>query len=405
MSRVLLVQPSLQPPGGGSGVAAWTLQALVGRHQVSVLSLQPVEVEPINRFFGTHLKPSDFESLVVPQAWRRLVDAIPLRLALLKTSLLMRYTRRVSHAYDVLLGMHNEIDHGRPGIQYVHYPTYLRPRPAADLRWYHHPRAVLYAYYRLADRIANVSLDRMRRNLTLANSAWTAARIRELHGIEARVVYPPVVDPLPAPAWRDRKDGFLAVGRLSPEKTWERVLRILARVRTRHPAITLTLVGTWDRTTRRYASWLLRLAASMGPWITVRSDLSRDDLRRLMVTTRYGVHGMDDEHFGMGVAEMVRAGMVVWVPASGGQVEIVGEEPALRFTTDADAVEKIARVLGNPVEQARLTTHLARQAERFSVDRFCREILAVVDEAALGAGRAGPAGRAGGETATATPPA
>ena len=32
MKRVLLVQPSMQPPGGGNGVAAWVLQALVAEH-------------------------------------------------------------------------------------------------------------------------------------------------------------------------------------------------------------------------------------------------------------------------------------------------------------------------------------------------------------------------------------
>ena len=57
MKRVLLVQPSMQPPGGGNGVAAWVLQALVPDHRVTVLSWRPVEVEPINRFFGTHLRP------------------------------------------------------------------------------------------------------------------------------------------------------------------------------------------------------------------------------------------------------------------------------------------------------------------------------------------------------------
>ena len=56
MRRVLLVQPSMQPPGGSNGVAAWVLQALVPDHRVTVLSWQPVEVEPINRFFGTHLR-------------------------------------------------------------------------------------------------------------------------------------------------------------------------------------------------------------------------------------------------------------------------------------------------------------------------------------------------------------
>ena len=77
MRRVLLVQPSMQPPGGSNGVAAWMLQALVPDHRVTVLSWRPVEVEPINRFFGTHLRQSDFDTIVVPRAWRALADHLP----------------------------------------------------------------------------------------------------------------------------------------------------------------------------------------------------------------------------------------------------------------------------------------------------------------------------------------
>ena len=46
---------------------------------------------------------------------------------------------------------------------------------------------------------------------------------------------------------------FLAVGRISPEKEYERVMAILARVREHVPDITLTIVGTWDRHARRYS--------------------------------------------------------------------------------------------------------------------------------------------------------
>ena len=42
---------------------------------------------------------------------------------------MMRYTRRVSDGFDVIFGAYNETDYGRRGIQYIHYPTYLRPRP------------------------------------------------------------------------------------------------------------------------------------------------------------------------------------------------------------------------------------------------------------------------------------
>jgi len=77
MKRVLLVQPSMQPPGGGNGVAAWVLQALVTEHRVTVLSWHPVDVEPINRFFGTHLRRSDFDTIGVPRSSRLIADHLP----------------------------------------------------------------------------------------------------------------------------------------------------------------------------------------------------------------------------------------------------------------------------------------------------------------------------------------
>ena len=80
MKRVLLVQPSMQPPGGGNGVAAWMLQALVPEHRVTVLSWQPVEIDPINRFFGTHLQPRRFRhdrgAALVARARRSPSDAL-----------------------------------------------------------------------------------------------------------------------------------------------------------------------------------------------------------------------------------------------------------------------------------------------------------------------------------------
>jgi len=120
MKRVLLVQPSMQPPGGGNGVAAWVLQALVAEHhhpgyRVTVLSWRPVEIEPVNRFFGTYLRRSDFDTIEVPRSWRVVADRLPTPSTLLKLSLLMRYTRTVSAGFDVVFGVYNETDYGRRG--------------------------------------------------------------------------------------------------------------------------------------------------------------------------------------------------------------------------------------------------------------------------------------------------
>lgn len=379
MRRVLLVQPSMQPPGGANGVAAWVLQALAPVHRVTVLSWRPVEIDPINRFFGTHLAPGDFDTIAVPAHWRSLFDRLPLPATLIKLSLLMRYTRRVSGDFDVLFGVYNETDYGRRGIQYIHYPTYLRPRPAVDLRWYHW-RSGLSLYYGVADAIAGFSLDRLKRNVTLVNSNWTGEHVTRFLGVPTQTLYPPVVDPAPGLPWDERSNAFLTIGRISSEKEYERVMRILARVRERHPGLTLTIVGTRDRYARRYLDQLLAQAAALGPWIQFREDISRDEVRALMASHKYGIHGMREEHFGMAPAELARAGAIVWVPRGGGQMEVVGGEPALMYDSEDEAAEKILTVMADAAEQARLRDALAATSAQFSTAHFVRRVRAIVDD-------------------------
>jgi glycosyltransferase involved in cell wall biosynthesis len=379
MKRVLLVQPSLQPPGGGNAVGAWVLQALAPQHRVTVLTWQPVEVEPINRFFGTALRRRDFDAITVPAAWRRALDAAPMPATLLKLSLLMRHTRAVGSGYDVVFGVHNEMDFGRRGIQYVHFPTYLRPRPDVDLRWYHRPRSALTMYYRVADALADFSVDRLKENLTLVNSDWTGTRVAQSLGVATRTLYPPVVDPPPGLPWKERRHAFLAIGRLSPEKEYERGMEIIARVRRRIPDVTLTIVGTWDKHSRTYADQLREHAARLGSWITFKDNLTRDEVSHLMGTHRYGIHCMREEHFGMAPAEMARAGCIVWVSNGGGQVEIVDRHPRLTYDGEDDAVDKIVETLSDGDEQTRLRAAL-QSTERFSTTHFVEHVRDIVDE-------------------------
>ena len=377
MRRVLLVQPSLQPPGGGNGVAAWVLQALVPAHRVTVLSWQPVDIEPINRFFGTVLQRSAFDAIVVPAKWRAGLDLLPVPATLIKLSLLMRYTRTVSRGYDVLFGCQNEMDFGRRGIQYIHYPTYFRPRPEIDLRWYHRPRRALNLYYRFADALADFSEDRLKQNLTLVNSDWTGAQVRKSLRVQTHTLYPPVVDPEPGLPWDERRADFLAIGRISPEKEYERVMRILAQVRQHFPELRLTIVGTSDKYTRRYMAHVSALARQLGSWIEFKENVSRADVRRLMASYRYGIHGMRDEHFGLAPAEMARAGCIIWVRRGGGQTEIVGDEASLTYESDDDAVDKIVRTLRDEREQARLRSALTA-SERFSAAHFVEQVREIV---------------------------
>jgi len=57
--KVLLVQTTLQPPGGGNTVAAWIIEALKEECSVSLLTWKPPDFEEINRFYGTSLNDSE----------------------------------------------------------------------------------------------------------------------------------------------------------------------------------------------------------------------------------------------------------------------------------------------------------------------------------------------------------
>jgi glycosyltransferase involved in cell wall biosynthesis len=368
---VLIVQPSLRPPGGGQAVAAWMIHALQDEYDIALAMWEAPDFDRVNAAYGTAIR-GGIDVHTVRPAVAGAIDRLPFRAALLKWATLIRLARRVSRPTDLLISAENEADFGRPGIQYVHYPRQLRPRPVEDIRWYHRPPGLLDLYYGLCDRLIAFSMAGVQRNLTLANSEWTADRLRVLNPrLAVTVVPPPVAAGFPDVPWDRREDGFVCVGRFAVEKELEKVAAIVDAVRRTAPHVTLHLVG--GRDSSRYYRRVRRLAERHRDWIRLHENVPRDELRRLIASQRYGIHGMREEHFGIAPAEMAAGGCIVFVPNGGGQVEIVGDA-RLTYDTVDDAVAKIAAVLRSPGEQRALRAILADRQERFTAARFCATI-------------------------------
>lgn len=374
--RVLMVQPSLAPPGGGHLVAAWMLEALRAEHRLTLLTWEPPDLARVNRHFGTSLVADDFALLLPPAGVRRLLARSPLPAAFLRSALLLREARRHAPHHDLVITADNEADFGRPGIQYVHYPKLDPARPAVDLRWYHGARPLLAAYRALARRLGGVSDAGVRANTTLVNSPSTAERVRALHGIEAVVLYPPVPGSFPDVPWHERADGVVAIGRLSPEKRIEDVLRAVELARRGGADLALHVIGSDGD--RAYAERVRARVREHAAWTHLHLDLARDDLARLVATQRYGLHAMIDEPFGIAVAEMLHAGCIPLVHASGGPRAIVGDDPRLLFRDPAEAAERLLAVLRDPRAQHELRATLAVRARQFSCARFVDELRAIV---------------------------
>ncbi len=370
--KVLMVQGSLQPPGGGNGVAAWILQALRGRCELTVVMVGAVDLQAVNRHFGTTLAADDFTVVTVRSLVWRLLDRLPLRLALLRGLLLTRHARRLAPAFDAVVGAAGETDLGVPAVQYVHFPWSYLPRPPQDLVHTYHVAWLIRLYTWGCAVLTGFSFARMRRNLTLANSRFTARHFAARHGVAAEILHPPTIGSFPKVAWSDRADSFICIGRIAPEKELEKVIAVLAAVRERGRPVTLTLAGIADDPA--YHALIRGLVAANASWMRLCEDLPRAELCRLVAEHRYGIHGMQREHFGMAVAEMVRAGCIVFVPREGGPAEIVGEEDLLLYDDAPDAVEKILRVAGDAELQAALCRRLAVRGRELSTEHFVARI-------------------------------
>jgi len=212
-------------------------------------------------------------------------------------------------------------------------------------------------------------------NATWVNSRFTAAAWARVHGTPAEVLYPPVPPTGAGRPWAERTDRVVCLGRILFGKGIEGVVAIVATLRERGVPLTLVVAGSWDcfAAERRRLEGFLR----QHDWIEVRACLSRPALLELLGGSRYGLHGMENEPFGIAVAEMQESGMIVLAPAAGGPAEIIGDERLL-YRDESDAVEKLLRVRSDPVLQETLRAAARARVGQFSPERFMSAVRAGV---------------------------
>ena len=365
--RILVVQRSLSPPGGGNAVAAWMVHALAGIHEVATLTASAWSESETNAFYGTSIPEGRITRHVVPAPWQWLSGLPEDRLTRLRMCAVLHYARPLASQYDLLITADNYAAFAKPGVQYVHYPADLQPRPARL-------QTVVSAYFAACDRLLGAKWTDAARNLTLANSQWTAAGLERLGEVSKPVVlYPPVLDPGEGRPWSERSNTFLCIGRFHGSKRVELAMDIVGRARAAALRdARLIIIGS--AVDHEYTNRILRIAANHGEWIDFREDLSRDELNGLMGESRYGIQGMENEHFGMATAEMTRAGMLVFAHDSGGSPEVLNNERALLWSSEGEAVRKIVNVHNIESLRDRLKAHATLFSTETFVERF-REIV------------------------------
>ncbi len=371
--RAAVYHPWLIEGGGSESVTLWAAQALAHDFDVDILTMGSTPLERLDAAYGTSLSRAGVGLIQVPlpRLLRRRGDA-------LRAALAARAVRPRWPVYDLLFSSYNVMDFGRRGLQYISdfsFDDSLRRAMLDDPENWRAARRRSPLGKRLylgaARKLARQSRGGWRRNLTLANSRWSRDLMAEAFGIESEVVYPPVVGPDPDVAWENRTDGFVTVGRIVPEKRIEDLADITADVRRAGCDVHLHVLGRVPDD--GYGRRLEARAREARGWLSLEGPVYGEAKREYLLGHRYGLSGRRHEPFGMSAAEMVKAGLIVWVPRSGGQVEIV-DHPDLVFDSPADAAAKIVRVLADAGLQRALREHLRRQAAKFALSGFVEGI-------------------------------
>lgn len=221
---------------------------------------------------------------------------------------------------------------------------------------------------------AKFSDHQMRMNITITNSQWMARHIHSLWKLQSEVIYPPVLMDFVDTPWTERENGFVLSARVVPEKRIEVAIEILTEIRKMgHDVHLHVLSGVREPA---YFDQLQKMTAGYD-WIFWEERLPRDEYTRMLATHKYGIHPRQNEQFGIGIAEMVVAGALPFVPAEGGQSEIV-EEPLLLWQNKDEAVTKILDVLRQGDLQQILKDRMKKTADKWSVVRFKNDIRRIV---------------------------
>ena len=367
-----IIHLQLKEGGGSEARPLWLAAALTDSCDVTLITSGQVDLQKMNIAYGTRLKPEELTlvTISIPHLFRRRFDA-------LRGFRLERYCRAHAVEFDAMVSAYNVMDFGRKGIQFIadfSFDDILRNRfddSPRGMRGFLYGRSALRRLYlKLGDVLSGRTTAGWKSNLTLANSEWTQKVLFDTHGIESQVIYPPVTGDFPDVPWENREDGFIFLGRISPEKQVDKIISILGKVRAQGHDIHLHICGCGDDSA--YGRQIKELAGRNNAWVFLEGLVAGNEKKKLMAHHKYGISGRRNEPFGIAVAEMVKAGCLVWVPDGGGQVEIVDAQ-RLVYQNEEEAVIKIVNLLNSESIKLELRDQLKTHVLKFSQERFMKD--------------------------------
>ncbi|MEM1533428.1 MAG: glycosyltransferase [Desulfurococcaceae archaeon] len=250
-------------------------------------------------------------------------------------------------------------------VSYIHYPAVLSAKELNTMYW----RAYNWLIKRKVGSLAG------KPKLVLTNSSWTAGFIKNVYGLDAHVLHPPVDVEYYAYDGRRKEKTIVTISRLTPEKN----LHLLPRIASKLPDYEWYLVGSVElkgslkaislRTYRRIKEEVEKLNARN---FHVELNTPRRELRELLLSASFYVHPLFPEHFGIAVAEAMSAGCIPIVYRDGGAwTDIVSPiHEGLGYNNIEEVPSIIASIENNHDLMEKLRREVIERAQEYRSEVF-----------------------------------
>lgn len=207
-----------------------------------------------------------------------------------------------------------------------------------------------------------------RPDILVANSKNIQERIKKFYRRDSVVIYPPI-DLSEIKLQKKKQDFYLILNRLVRGKGTEIIVEACSKL-----GLPLKVAGTGPE--------LENLKSKAGKNIQFLGWVSDSERVKLLQNVKALIVASEDEDFGITSIEAQAAGTPVIAPASGGFLETVvdGKTGLLYGGSGQVDVDSLVRVLGEFREDDFKAEDLRKNAENFSIERFKKEMLELVEK-------------------------
>jgi len=258
----------------------------------------------------------------------------------------------ICHGYgpSTWIGYNVKKVRGTKYISYIHsLPRFLYLDPQMKRDWnFDKTRKFISTISPIARPVLE-GIDRigvLNSETVLANSCFTAQKIRDVYGLRSVVCYPPIntdmfkpinnaemIDEAVRRYALDRPLIFSS-GRIVPIKRWEWLIEAMVHVRKNSPSAMLAIAGEITGSNADYVSRLIKLSESLNIRRNVKflGFLPENELVKLYNASDVFVYSVPEEDFGLGPVEAMACGTpaIVWDDKAGPCETVVNKKTGFR---------------------------------------------------------------------------